>query len=117
MTIDMGIIPIVFHVIQKCRDARIRMNAIEFLEAHPRLEALWDGPLVAKIGRLIDRVERMGSSLEHAAAGGVEARIVPSWARVSRIRLEFSAMKSSVMVTCMRGQDKNLVCYKESITW
>lgn len=116
MTIDMGIIPILFHVIQKSRDARIRMDAISLLEAHPRLEALWDGPLVAKVGRVIDKVERQGPRLENAAARGFGANSVPSWARVQGVILEFAPETLEVLITCMRGQDYS-ICHKQAVKW
>jgi hypothetical protein len=86
LTFDMGLCMILYHVISKCRDARIRLNAIKLFEDYPRLEGLWDGAIIAKIGRAVDSVERQGANLEEAAARGASAAEIPLSQRVLEIR-------------------------------
>jgi hypothetical protein len=86
LTFEIGVCMMLFHVIGKCRDARIRLDAIKLLEDYPRLEGLWDGAIIAKIGRAIDSVEREGASLEEAAARGASAAEIPLQQRVLDIR-------------------------------
>lgn len=120
MTIDMGIVPILFKVIHKSRDARIRMDAINLLENYPRTEGLWDGRLVAQVGRIIDRVERLDSSLEDAAAESLGADVVPSWTRILRVQIEFSSEDRVAWVICTRARNKNdhrLRHLRERVTW
>jgi hypothetical protein len=86
LTFDMSVCMPLLHVITKCRDARIRLEAIKLLEDYPRLEGLWDGAIIAKIGRAIDFGERQGASLEKAAARGASAAEIPLSQRVLHIR-------------------------------
>lgn len=90
LSLGMGIIPTLFHVVQKCRDARVRLRVIALLESHLRLEGLWDGPLVAQIGRLIDEVERQTTDLEGAATRRATAAEIPVWSRVLGIDIRFN---------------------------
>lgn len=86
LTFDMSVCMVLCHVISKCRDARIRLDAIKLLEDYPRLEGLWDGAIVAQVGRAIDRVERRGANLEEAAAKGASAAEIPLSQRVLAVR-------------------------------
>jgi hypothetical protein len=86
LTFDMGVCMILHHVASRCRDARIRLDAIKLLEDHQRLEGLVDGALIAKIGRAIDSVERQGASLEEAAAREASAAEIPLSQRVLQLR-------------------------------
>ena len=95
LTFDMSVCMILLHVVAKCRDARIRLNAINLLEDYPRLEGLWDGAIIAKIGRVIDYVERQGASLEAAAARGALAAEIPWSQRVLAIEGKPSTLSRS----------------------
>jgi hypothetical protein len=86
LTFDLSICMALFHVITKCRDARIRLEAIRLLEDYPRLEGLWDSAIIAKIGRAIDSGERQGASLEDAAARGASAAEITQSQRVLHVR-------------------------------
>lgn len=85
LTFDMGICSVLLQVIIKCRDARLRLAAIKLLEDYPRLEGLWDGAIIAKLGRIVDRIERQGGSLEDAAARGASAAEIDFSQRVLKI--------------------------------
>jgi hypothetical protein len=55
---DVGIVPILFVVVVKCRDKMVRQEAIAVLKAaSPRREGLWDSMMVAKIGEALIMAE------------------------------------------------------------
>jgi hypothetical protein len=116
---DMGLMPVLFHVVWKCRDARIRLNVINLLERYPRLEFLWDGLLVARIARSIDVIERQCTRLEEAAANGASVDDIPSWTRVLRVdvALSTSAREANIMYTRMEEGGIDTIQINETITW
>lgn len=107
LSLGMGIIPILFHVIKKCWGARVRLKAITLLEGHLRLEGLWDGPLVAQIGRLLDEAERQTSDLEGAAARGATAAEIAVWRRVIGLDIRFdTAMRKEADLVFLQLKDE-----------
>ncbi|KIV99596.1 uncharacterized protein PV09_08772 [Verruconis gallopava] len=82
LTFEMGVCMILIQVCLRCRDARIRLNAIKLFEKYPRLEGLWDGTLIARISRSIDAYERGDESLEEAAARGATCDEIPLSRRI-----------------------------------
>lgn len=88
LTFDLSVSMALLHIITKCRDARIRLEAIKLLEDYPRLEGLWDGSIIAQIGRLIDSSERSCASLEDAAHRGALAAEISLSQRVLHVRGE-----------------------------
>jgi Fungal specific transcription factor domain len=55
---DVGIVPILFLVVVKCRDKMVRLKAIEVLKASsPRREGLWDSMVMARIGEALMKAE------------------------------------------------------------
>jgi hypothetical protein len=120
LSLDMGIVPPLFHVIWKCRNARIRHKAIRLLETCPRLEGLWDGLLVARVGRRIDEIERRSESLEHAMKRGATCEEIPQWARVLFVDVIFSGKEREMDMTYLRAQsetDATIITIKETLTW
>jgi hypothetical protein len=121
LSLGMGIIPILFHVVQKCRDANVRLQVITLLESHLRLEGLWDGPLVAQIGRLIDEVERQTSNLEEAAARKAEAKEIPAWRRLLGIDIRFNTegLKQARLIFVRLKDDtsKEVIQIHRSVEW
>lgn len=89
LTFEMGLCMIMLHVLGKCRDAQIRLDAVKLMEDHPRLEGLWDGGLIAKAGRAIDKLERGDESLEDAAARHAPAGDIPLSKRILDLRAVF----------------------------
>jgi hypothetical protein len=116
---DMGIMPVLFHVVWKCRDARVRLNAIKILEQYPRLEFLWDGLLVARIARSIDMIERQGGQLEEAAARGSSVDEIPSWTRVLNmdVAMGTDVREVNLTYTRMEREGTDVVRINETITW
>jgi hypothetical protein len=115
LTFNMGIRPILFHVVQKYRDARVRHDAIMLLEGHPRLEGLWDSFIIAQIGRIIDSVEQNGASLEEAAA-----RSAPAAERVLSIRENpsiNSRTANGILVKAKGEGETDVVHLQKAISW
>lgn len=61
---DVGIVPILFLVVVKCRDKMVRQEAILVLKgASPRREGMWDSMMVARIGEVLMRAEEKHTEL------------------------------------------------------
>ena len=58
--LDLGIVPPVFVVATKCRDRKMRREAIRLLMSSPRREGMWDSILCGKVGAWIMEVEEEG---------------------------------------------------------
>lgn len=82
LTFDMSVSMLMSHVLLKCRDARTRLKAIRLMEKYPRMEGLWNSSMMSKTARVTDSVERLGASLEEAAARGAMASEIPLTQRV-----------------------------------
>lgn len=54
---DLGIVPPLFVVATKCRDALTRQQAIQLLRTSSRREGMWDSELCARIGSWIATIE------------------------------------------------------------
>ncbi|KAI0396853.1 hypothetical protein F5Y17DRAFT_455684 [Xylariaceae sp. FL0594] len=54
---DLGIVPPLFVVATKCREPRIRRQAIQLLQTSSRREGMWDSELCARIGNWIATIE------------------------------------------------------------
>ena len=61
---DLGIVPPLFVVATKCRDALTRRHAIQLLRASSRREGMWDSKLAARIGMWITAIEEEGADGE-----------------------------------------------------
>jgi hypothetical protein len=58
--LDLGIVPPLFVVATKCRDRKLRREAIRLLASSPRREGMWDSILCAKVSQWIMEVEEDG---------------------------------------------------------
>ena len=58
--LDLGIVPPLFVVATKCRDRKLRREAIALLMSSPRREGMWDSLLCGKVGEWIMEVEEEG---------------------------------------------------------
>ncbi|TVY23371.1 Transcriptional regulatory protein [Lachnellula hyalina] len=52
--LDLGIVPPLFVVATKCRDRKLRRDAIKLLMVSPRREGMWDSILSGKVGHTLD---------------------------------------------------------------
>jgi hypothetical protein len=76
-TFDIGIVPPLHVTATKCREPRVRREAVELLFASPRQEGMWDGVLCARIGKWIVKVEEelgLGDDSEVGSDESVHAR-------------------------------------------
>lgn len=58
---DLGIVPPLYLVATKCRDATTRRQAIQLLMSSARREGMWDSELIARIGIWIMQIEEEGA--------------------------------------------------------
>jgi hypothetical protein len=58
--LDLGIVPPLFVVATKCRDRKLRREAIRLLMSSPRREGMWDSILCGKVAQWIMEVEEEG---------------------------------------------------------
>jgi hypothetical protein len=117
--LDMGILPISFHIVRYCRDARIRLRTINLLEQHPRLEGIWNSLMVARLARSLDAIERQSSCLEDAAMRGASAHEIALNDRVSKIDISFGGTKEAHLIFYKAAVDTgvNSVQIRETIAW
>lgn len=64
---DLGIVPPLFVVATKCRERRIRQQAIQLLQTSSRREGMWDSELCARIGNWIATIEEEDDGLAESA--------------------------------------------------
>lgn len=55
--IDMGSIPVLYHIATKCRVHRIRLQATRLLESSPHREGFWDARLMGCVARKVMEIE------------------------------------------------------------
>ncbi|TWU73836.1 hypothetical protein ED733_005187 [Metarhizium rileyi] len=60
---DLGIVPPLFVVATKCREPRLRRQAIQLLRSSARREGMWDSELAANIGRWVMQIEESNGDL------------------------------------------------------
>ena len=58
--LDLGIVPPLFVVATKCRDRKLRREAIRLLMSSPRREGMWDSILCSKVATWIMEIEEEG---------------------------------------------------------
>ena len=67
---DLGIVPPLYVVATKCREPRIRRQAIQLLRSSARREGMWDSELTARIGIWIAEIEEEDVDLFDASGYG-----------------------------------------------
>lgn len=98
---DLGIVPPLFVVATKCRDPKLRRQAIQLLRSSARREGMWDSELAANIGEWVMQVEEYDErsplgfqgtpGVEHlfADAEGITQRTIPEERRVMIKSVDF----------------------------
>jgi hypothetical protein len=89
-TLSLGVLRPLFLVGLKCRDVYIRREAIELLAAKPRREGLYDSGLCVKSAQWVEALED-----RYRVAG-----IVPSWARIGAIAVNFGMEDRKGTMSC-----------------
>lgn len=83
---DLGIVPPLFVVATKCREPRIRRQAIQLLMSSARREGMWDSELAANIGQWIMQVEEYD---ERLPPGAMPTKPIPEEKRVMVKTVDF----------------------------
>ncbi|UNI18989.1 hypothetical protein JDV02_005214 [Purpureocillium takamizusanense] len=83
---DMGIVPPLFVVATKCREPRVRRQAILLLRSSARREGMWDSELAANIGQWVMEVEEFD---EMMPPGTMPTRPIPEEKRVMVKTVDF----------------------------
>ncbi|KAJ8069385.1 hypothetical protein OCU04_003039 [Sclerotinia nivalis] len=118
--LDLGIIPPLFVVATKCRDRKLRREAISLLTSSHRREGMWDSRLCASVGNWIMGVEE--EELDNYVRGTVsEKQMVPDEKRVMVMAVEFDLEKRWAKLRrgtrgAKRG-DSDPRAKEEQITW
>lgn len=104
--LDLGIIPPLYVVATKCRDRKLRREAISLLTSSHRREGMWDSRLCAGVGNWIMDVEEEG--LDRYVRGTVsENQKVPDEKRVMVMEVEFNLERKWAKLRCgTRGAKK-----------
>jgi hypothetical protein len=58
---DLGIVPPLYMVMVKCRDPKLRREALRLLEENPRREGVWDSVATTALGRWVISLEEEGA--------------------------------------------------------
>lgn len=98
-------------VAHKCRDRKIRRQAIDLLVGNPRREGVWDSMLGGQIGAWAMSVEE-----EFCGEGGG----VPEWARIHGVYFERDRVGRSALLSCeqrVSGESEDVVVRKKIVTW
>lgn len=116
-----GIVATCFHVIWKCRVARVRHNGLELIRKFPRREALWDARMIIAVSEELDIFERGSDVLFEAAARNAESDEIPTWARIRDIGVRFCPTNkkcAELIFTRARSQlDSTPVEITRKINW
>lgn len=111
---DMGIIVALFEIVWKCRDPVVRRRIVTILEDNPMQDGLWDGILVAKIGRRIQALEE-GLHCQNLVDGMVLKR-----SRISSVDLSFDVHERVAQVRFLQpyeGPSGTELSTSEAIEW
>lgn len=60
---DIGVLPILFHIVVRCRDPRIRSKAIHIMRSARAQEGVWNSTLVARVAQRIIASEESGMNV------------------------------------------------------
>ncbi|QSZ36950.1 hypothetical protein DSL72_009041 [Monilinia vaccinii-corymbosi] len=97
--LDLGIVPPLFVVATKCRDRKVRREAISLLMSSHRREGMWDSRLCAGVGNWIMHVEEEGLD-EYAPGGASETQFVGEERRVMVMEIGFNLERRWAMLRC-----------------
>ncbi|KAE8451159.1 hypothetical protein EG329_004831 [Mollisiaceae sp. DMI_Dod_QoI] len=60
-TFDIGVVPPLYLVVVKCRDRKLRRQALKLMEENPRREGVWDSVATVALGRWVIGLEEEGA--------------------------------------------------------
>ncbi|KAH7377490.1 hypothetical protein BKA64DRAFT_648969 [Cadophora sp. MPI-SDFR-AT-0126] len=97
--LDLGIVPPLFVVATKCRDRKLRREAIRLLMASPRREGMWDSILSGRVGGWIMHIEEAGLTPWDGRGAGV-GEIVSDEKRVMVKEILFDMQSREATLRC-----------------
>lgn len=65
---DIGVVPPLYLIIVKCRDRKLRRQALKLMEENPRREGVWDSVATAALGRWVIGLEEEGARRFNSAS-------------------------------------------------
>jgi hypothetical protein len=107
---DENLICALFLVAIRCRECRIRREAISLLWNYPRREGLWDSSMAAKIATWIMNAEE----------DGMVDGYVPETARLIIVQNDFVLSQRKAVIRCSRlieGGNERVVLPEVTLTW
>jgi len=120
--LDLGIVPPLFVVATKCRDRKLRRDAIKLLLNSPRREGMWDSILSGRVGQWIMEIEEEGMS-EYLGygMGSMDTAVVEMDKRVMVKEILFDMQKREATLRCgtrgAREGDYDLRTNETHIFW
>ncbi|OWO98781.1 transcription factor Cys [Marssonina coronariae] len=120
--LDLGIVPPLFVVATKCRDRRLRREAIRLLMSSPRREGMWDSILCGMAGQWIMTIEeRELSQWSREMLGRKGDEIVPDQQRVMVKEILFDMQSREATLRCgtrgAREGDLDVRAKETHISW
>lgn len=118
--LDLGIVPPLFVVATKCRDRKLRRDAIRLLLSSPRREGMWDSILSGKVAEWIMYIEEEGMQ-PFALWGPALVEIVRDEKRVMVKEILFDLQAREATLRCgtrgARDGDRDLRAKETFIHW
>jgi hypothetical protein len=99
--LDLGIIPPLFVVATKCRDRKLRRDAIKLLMVSPRREGMWDSILSGRVAQWLMEIEEegMGEYIGYGM-GSMDGAVVEADRRVMVKEILFDLQKREATLRC-----------------
>jgi len=99
--LDLGIIPPLFVVATKCRDRKLRRDAIKLLMVSPRREGMWDSILSGRVAQWLMEIEEegMGEYIGYGM-GSMDGAVVQSDRRIMVKEILFDLQKREATLRC-----------------
>ncbi|KAH7305719.1 hypothetical protein BKA65DRAFT_415594 [Rhexocercosporidium sp. MPI-PUGE-AT-0058] len=118
--LDLGIVPPLFVVATKCRDRKLRREAIRLLMASPRREGMWDSILSGRVGMWIMHIEEMDLTPWDGRGAG-EGEVVSDDRRVMVKEILFDMQSREATLRCgtrgAREGDRDERAKETHISW
>ena len=98
--LDLGIVPPLFVVATKCRDRKLRREAIRLLLSSPRREGMWDSILSGRVAQWIVEIEEEGLSPYEGPWGKAAMETVGEERRVMVKEILFDMQRREARLRC-----------------
>jgi hypothetical protein len=119
--LDLGIVPPLFVVATKCRDRKLRRDAIGLLLTSPRREGMWDSILSGRVGQWIMDIEEQSLQPWTGPLNAAAREVVPDDQRVMVKEILFDLQNREAMLRCgtrgLREGDVDLRAKGQNIWW